>query len=344
MEKNSYISFIVGQIEKLCSIPSPSGFTHQIVNYLDSTFQKLGFSTQITKKKSLVVDLGGEREPLLLMAHVDTLGAMVRSITSNGRLRITKVGSFSENFVETENCSIHTRDGKIYSGTFQIKNPSAHANRNAAKDKRDEDGMEVIIDEKVKTKEEVLELEIRNGDYITFDPRIKITDSGFIKSRHLDDKASAGILIGVAKYLKEMKVSQKRRTYLLFTSYEEVGHGASSGLPADVGEMISVDMGVVGEGLETDEYKVSICAKDSKGPYDYELTNRLIATAKELELNYSVDIYPFYGSDVEAALVAGYDARHALIGPGVFASHGYERTHRDALENTFQLIRGFIEK
>ena len=344
MENNKYTDLIVEQIVNLCNIPSPSGFTQKIESYLSSQFQNMGYSVSRSKKHSVLVNLGGTGSPLVLVAHVDTLGAMVRAIKKDGRLRISKIGGFPENFIDTENCTIYTRDGLKYTGTFQTINPGVHVNKKVGETKLDDANIEIVIDEKVKTKEDVKELGINAGDFVSFDSRTVVTERGFIKSRHLDDKASAGIFIGLARFLKENPVQLKRQVYLLFTVYEEVGHGASAGIPDGIDEIISVDMGVVGDDLETDEFKVSICAKDSMGPYDYEVTNKLINLAKELNLNYAVDIYPFYGSDANAALRAGCDARHALIGAGVFASHGYERTHKEGLENTFRLLVEYIQK
>jgi len=204
--------------------------------------------------------------------------------------------------------------------------------------------MEIVLDEIVKSKQDTQNLGISAGDFVTLDSRTVVTPSGFIKSRHLDDKASAGIMLALAKMVADGKLAPGRKVTLLFTTYEEVGHGASSGVPAGTKEMISVDMGAVGEDLETDEYKVSICAKDSGGPYDYDVTSALIQTAKEHKLDYAVDIYPFYGSDVEGTLRAGYDIKHGLIGPGVFASHGYERTHSKGVANTLLLLQHYVGK
>ncbi|MDZ4121635.1 MAG: M42 family metallopeptidase, partial [Candidatus Cloacimonadaceae bacterium] len=278
----------------------------------------------------------------LLAAHVDTLGAMVRAIKGNGRLRLTWIGGFAGNFVENENVTIITRKGQTYTGTIHLISAAAHTYRDTDSMNRNDANLEVIIDEVVKNEEDVLKLGIRNGDFVAFDPRTILTPSGFIKSRHLDDKASAGIQLGLARWIKEEQISLRRKVYIMFTPYEEVGHGASSGIPVEVSEMISVDMGAVGDDLKTDVYKVSICAKDSGGPYDYDVVTALIDTAEKHKLNYAVDIYPYYGSDVEASLRAGYDIKHGLIGPGVFASHSYERTHRDAVENTLKLLAAYI--
>jgi putative aminopeptidase FrvX len=222
-------------------------------------------------------------------------------------------------------------------------NPAVHVNTELANVKRDDTTLEIVLDEKVHSKEDVQKLGISPGDFVSLDPRIVYTESGFLKSRHLDDKASAGILIGLGEYVKQEHSKLRRKVYLVYTNYEEVGHGGAAGIPQDITEMIAVDMGAVGDDLETDEYKVSICAKDSYSPYDYDVTTALIETAKRHQLNFAVDIYPRYGSDVDVTLRAGYDIKHGLVGPGVSASHGYERTHREGVENTFRLLLAYIK-
>lgn len=337
-----YLSYAVEQLVQLCAIPSPSGFTKQVERYLLREIETLGYAAKQTNKGSVLVELGGVGDALVLAAHVDTLGAMVRSINGSGRLELTKIGGYPENYIETENCTVHTRDGREYSGTVLLKNPAVHVNPDVNSTKRTLDKMELVIDEKVTGKDDVKALGISGGDFVSFDPRTVVTKSGFIKSRHLDDKASSAVLLALAKWVQEERLTLARKVYLLFTTYEEVGHGGAGGYPPDVQEMISVDMGAVGDDLETDEFKVSICAKDSRGPYDYEVTTRLIELAKQLELNYAVDIYPAYGSDAQGALLAGHDFKHGLIGPGVASSHGYERTHRDGLANTLRLAKAYI--
>jgi putative aminopeptidase FrvX len=341
---DSHIDFAMEQIVTLCRIPSPSGFTRQAETYLLDTLRVLGLEPVRTRKGSILADLGGEGEPLVLAAHVDTLGAMVRALKDGGRLRISNIGGFPMNFVETENCLVHSRrdEGRTFTGTIQITHPAVHVYADAGTQKRNDENVEVVLDVLARTKDDLKALGISAGDFVSFDPRAVITECGFLKSRHLDDKASAGILIALAKALREEGAKLSRKVYILFTTYEEVGHGGAAGVPDDVVEMISVDMGAVGDDLETDETKVSICAKDSGGPYDYEVTNRLARLAREEGLDFAVDIYPRYGSDVEAALHAGYDLRHGLIGPGVFASHGYERTHRKGVENTLKLLYAYL--
>jgi putative aminopeptidase FrvX len=246
------------------------------------------------------------------------------------------------NNAEAENCRVHTRDGRVYEGTFQMKNASVHVNGSYNSTSRSYDVMEVVLDESVESKDDVLALGIMNGDIVAFDPRNVITKSGYIKSRFLDDKLSVGILLGYAKYLKDNQITTERRIYQHITVYEEVGHGGSGSVPTGVTEAISVDMGCVGQGLSCTERQVSICAKDSGGPYSYQVVGKLIEAAKKLDADYAVDVYPYYGSDVEATLRAGFDIRHGLIGAGVYASHGYERSHIDGVYNTLKVLCGYL--
>lgn len=336
-----YIDFIAEQLKTLTAIPSPSGYTKNATDYLMKLLQDMGYEPKLSRKGNVFVTIGGEGEPLVLAAHVDTLGAMVRSIKDNGRLRPTTLGGHVWSTADGENCTIHTRDGKVYTGVVLNTEPSAHV-----ADKKVEtleENMEILLDEPVSTKAETLELGIQTGDIIAMDPRTVITESGYIKSRFLDDKLSASILLGIAKIVKDESLSFHRKVSLLFTVYEEVGHGGSF-VPEDTTEMISVDMGCVGADLGCTERMVSICAKDSGGPYNYDLVTELSNIAKEEQLNYAIDVYPHYGSDVEATLHAGYDIRHGLIGPGVYASHNYERSHLDGVKNTFLLLTTYITR
>ena len=270
---------------------------------------------------------------------MDTLGAMVAQIKGNGRLKLTALGGMNANNAEGENVRIYTRSGKIFQGTCQLCNASVHVNRDYDSAKRSWDTVEIVIDEAAGAKE----LGIQVGDIVCFDPRTRRTESGYLKSRFLDDKLSVGILMGLAKYIHDEKISLKRHVYLHITAYEEVGHGGSASVPTDITEAISVDMGCVGDGLNCTERQVSICAKDSGGPYSYDLVGKLIAAAQKAGADYAVDVYPYYGSDVEATLRAGFDIRHGLIGPGVYASHGYERSHIDGVLNSLKLLQGYLE-
>ncbi|MCF7918429.1 MAG: M42 family metallopeptidase [Candidatus Cloacimonetes bacterium] len=338
-----YTDYALTQLKKLCAIPSPSGFTAQAAEFLLNELTSLGFQPVKNTKGAVSVTLGGEGDHLVLAAHIDTLGAMVRSLKSNGRLRFTAIGGFPFQNVENENVIIHTRKGKEYTGTIHLCDPAAHVNKDVSTSPRNDQTLEVVVDEIVSSADDLKKLGISAGDFITFDPRTVITPSGFIKSRHLDDKLSAVILLALAKYIAEKEIKLTRKLTLIFTSYEEVGHGGSSGIPDDTAEMISVDMGAVGDDLTTDELKVSICAKDSSGPYDYEVTSRLIEQAEKHKLDFAVDIYPYYGSDVGATLRAGYNIKHGLIGPGVAASHGYERSHSKAVSATLKLLAAYLE-
>lgn len=338
------LEYILEQTKKLLSIDSPSGYTKKAAEYVIEELKSMGYEPEMTVKGGVLVCLGGKDKSnaVLLGAHLDTLGAMVTEIKPNGRLKIAPVGGLNPNNAEAENCRVITRFSGSYEGTFQLNNASLHVNRKYNDTKREYADMEVVLDEKVKEKEDTQKLGIMAGDYVCFEPRTCVTKKGYIKSRFLDDKLSVGILLGYAKYLKEEQVEPERAVYLHITVYEEVGHGASGSVPAGVTEMISVDMGCVGDGLECDECKVSICAKDSVGPYNYEVTTGLIKAAEENKIAYAVDVYPGYGSDADAALSSGYDVKHGLIGPGVYASHGYERSHKEGVDNTFRLLKAYL--
>ncbi|MGN0313235.1 MAG: M42 family metallopeptidase [Fusicatenibacter sp.] len=342
MEK--YITYILEQLKTIMAIDSPTGYTKNMTDYLVMEYRRLGYDPTLTVKGGVLVKIGGKEESdaVLLEAHGDTLGAMVSQIKSDGRLKMTPLGGMNPCNAETENCRLVTREGKIYEGTFQLINPSIHVNREFSETKRSYDTMELVLDEKVSSREDVKKLGIQNGDVVCFDPRTTITKSGYIKSRFLDDKLSVAILLGYAKYLKEEQIQPERCLYQHITVYEEVGHGASATVPSGVTEILSVDMGCVGDGLECDEHQVSICAKDSGGPYNYEVVSALIAAAKKAQADYAVDVYPYYGSDAEAALQGGHDVRHGLIGAGVYASHGYERSHVDGVRNTFLLLKSYL--
>ena len=296
---SSYMDFIKEQLYTLTSIPSPSGFTRKATDYLLSELSSLGYSPERSNKGNVFVTLGGSGSPLVLAAHVDTLGAMVRSIKDNGRLRPTTLGGHQWSTADGENCTIHTRDGRVYTGVVLNTEPSAHVADQ--KTEQLEENMEILLDENTASAKETLALGVQTGDIIAMDPRTIVTESGYIKSRFLDDKLSAAILIGLAKAIREEGWKLNRKVSLLFTVYEEVGHGGCV-VSDDTEEMISVDMGCVGDDLGCTERMVSICAKDSGGPYNYDLVTTLSNIARELDLDYAIDVYPHYGSDVETAL------------------------------------------
>lgn len=340
-KKEETVSFLV----ELLSINSPTGYTQKATDFLKETVEKIGYVTERTPKGNLIVHVKGKDETQTrgLSAHVDTLGLMVRSINSDGTLALTKLGGPLTPTLDGEYCDIITREEKVYTGTILSKAPSIHVFKDAATKERDIDSLVVKLDERVETKEDVQALGIQNGDIVAYDPKVVVTDSGFVKSRFLDDKASVAILISLLKEIKEQDIVPATNLTFIFSTYEEVGHGAAW-IPEEITELLAVDMGCIGLDLDCTEFDVSICAKDSSGPYDYELTTRLVNDAKNKELNFAVDIYPMYGSDASAALRGGSNIKAALIGPGVASSHGMERTHIDALKNTFELISEYIQK
>jgi len=345
MINKTYADIAWAQTEALLAIDSPSGYTEKAAAWVQEAFAALGFAASITTKGGVLIDLGGENadDALLLEAHADTLGAMVAEVKGNGRLRLTALGGMRPENAETENVKVYTRCGKILEGTCQLCNASIHVNGGYGDAKRSWDTVEIVLDEDVSSAADSRKLGIEVGDIVCFDPRTRRTASGYLKSRFLDDKLSVGILLGFAQYLKDNAITPSRRVYVHVTVYEEVGHGGSASVPAGVTEAISVDMGCVGDGLQCTEKQVSICAKDSGGPYSYAVVGKLIDAAKKMEADYAVDVYPFYGSDVEATLRSGVDIRHGLIGAGVYASHGYERSHIDGVYNTLKVLCGYLE-
>ncbi|SEF65345.1 MULTISPECIES: M42 family metallopeptidase [Lachnospira] len=345
MNFEKYQDFIMEKTLELLNINSPTGYTEDAANYCLEEFRKLGFEAKLTNKGGVLVNIGGKDKEngLLLEAHTDTLGGMVSSIKSSGRLVVTPLGGMNANNAETENVTVITKFDGEYEGTFQLNNASIHVNGEYNDTKRTFDSCEVVLDEDVKSEEDTKKLGISVGDIVCFEPNARITKSGYIKSRFLDDKLSVGILLGFAKYIADNKITPERAIYIHITVFEEVGHGGCASVPEGVTEAISVDMGCVGEGLTCTEKQVSICAKDSGGPYAFSIVKGLIEAAKKAGADYAVDVYPHYGSDVEATLSAGYDIKHGLIGAGVYASHGYERSHKEGALNTMKLLVAYAD-
>ena len=329
----------------LLNIPSPTGFTEDAITFVEkeiSAYPQLKLTR--TRKGALVAAWEGASSdsPRALSAHVDTLGAMVKEIKGSGRLSITRIGGLLLPAVETEGCWVHTSGDEKIRGSLLINTASVHVfGQKAMETKRDEDSMEIRLDAKVSSVDDVRDLGIRVGDFISFDPRAELTN-GFVRSRFLDDKACVANIVSAIKSLADSGKAPAQTTYFHFSNYEEVGHGASAGIPADVTELVAVDMAAVGPGQESDEFHTTLCVKDSGGPYHHGLSNKLRKLADEHEIPYKVDIYPYYGSDGEAFWRAGGDVAVALIGPGVDASHNYERTHTEALEATTNWILSYL--
>ena len=332
-------NYVLDTAKTLLEFHSPSGFCYDIMARIEAMIQPLGYDFETTAKGCGIISIPGQssQKTIGLSAHVDTLGAMVRSITENGTLKFTLVGGPIVPTLDSEFCHIQTRCGKLYSGTFLSQAAAIHVHPDSKTLARTPENMEVRIDELVASVEDVKNLGISPGDYIFIDPRTTVTKSGYLKSRFIDDKGSVACLLALIKFMYEQDIKPLYDTKIIITTYEEVGHGASY-LPSDITELLAVDMGCIGLDLSCTEHDVSICAKDSGGPYDYHMVSKLIDLSKKADLNYAVDIYPMYGSDVGAALRGGNNIKGALIGPGVHASHGLERTHIEGLENTIKLL------
>jgi len=331
----------------LCRIPSPTGYTHLAVAKVQELVGELGLDVVVTNKGSVVIRLPGpDQEPgRMLSAHVDTLGAMVKEIKGNGRLRLSLIGGFDWSTIEGEYCLVHPANADPISGTILTTKASFHVYGSALTElTRNADSIEVRLDALVSSVDEVRAIGIAVGDFVSLDPRTTVTSSGHIKSRHLDDKACVAIALGVAKEVVESGDQLPAPAWIYVSVFEEVGHGTSAGIPENVRDVIAVDMAAVGSGQTSDERAVTICTKDSSGPYHYGLTRELIDLARRDSLDYRTDIYPYYGSDVSQALRAGYDIRGALVGPGVDASHSFERLHKDSLLETAKLLTAWLRE
>jgi putative aminopeptidase FrvX len=335
--------FLVG----LLNTPSPTGYHEEAITYVYNGFESLqlpGMRLATTPKGALVAQWQGEASdaPRGMTAHIDTLGLMVKEIKGDGRLKTTMLGGYMWQAVEFEGVTIRTHDDRRYRGTVLPHNPSVHVNKEITKSERSGDTMEVRLDAKTKSADETKELGIGIGDFIFLDPRVEVTETGFIRSRHLDDKAGVAVIFGALLALKDAGLRPAQDLTILISNYEEVGHGASANWPDNMEELLAVDMGAMGDGQATDEFSASICVKDSGGPYHFRMNNKLRRLAETYEIEHQVDIYPYYGSDGTAYWRAGGPARVGLVGPGVDASHAYERTHMDSLLHTGHLIARYL--
>ena len=341
VNQEALLSFLTG----LLNTPSPTGLAEPGIRFAEQAFSAFkGVTCKRTRKGALLVTLPGEKNdaPRALTAHVDTLGAMVKEIKGSGRLSMTQLGGYAWNTIEGEGVTVFAHNGETYRGSVLLTTPSAHVHAaQVSETKRSADTMEVRLDVKTASAADTAAFGISVGDYIAFDPRVEVVN-GFVRSRHLDDKAGVASIYAAVKALQEAGLKPAQTTYILISNFEEVGHGAAAGIPADAGELVAVDMAAVGSGQTSDEFHSTLCVKDSGGPYHHELSQRLRQLADAAGIAYKVDIYPYYGSDGEALLRAGGDAAVALIGPGVDASHNYERTHTDALLATTQWVLAYL--
>ncbi len=336
---------MVDLLGRLLNIPSPTGFAHQAMDFLEKELASISsLKLSRTRKGALIATLAGRSStaPRALTAHVDTLGAMVKEIKPNGRLAITRIGGLLLNAVETEGCWVFTSTGEQVRGSLLIHAASTHVyGSHSSEDKRDESLMEIRLDARTSSADQTRQLGIKVGDFVAFDPRVEVTN-GFIRSRFLDDKACVAACAAAIQALTKAGLQPAQTTTFLFSNYEEVGHGAAAGIPADAHELVVVDMAAVGDGQESDEFHATLCLKDSGGPYHHGLSTKLRSIAEANGIPYKTDIYPYYGSDGEAFWRAGGDVSVALIGPGVDASHNYERTHIEALAATANWIIAYL--
>ena len=344
MDLSVYKEELFTTVQQLLKIDSPTGYCRDVMEFIRQKAEQFGYGFYTTEKGCGVMTILGRdsSRTIMLSGHVDTLGLMVRSITEDGMLAFVPLGGPIIPTLDGEYCRIRTRSGKVYTGTILSQSPAAHVYPDSRERARTPDEMSIRLDEVVRTKEDVQALGIRPGDFVCIDPKTEVTESGFLKSRFIDDKGGSACMLMLASILSGRKLTPRYRTLLFFSVYEEVGHGAAY-VPEAVTEMLAVDMGCIGLDLSCTEYDVSICAKDSSGPYDYDMVGRLIQLAEENQLSYAVDIYPMYSSDVSASLKGGQNIRGGLIGPGVHASHGMERTHWEGLKNTLALMLAYVE-
>lgn len=340
---SAYQQRLLDTAKQVLACDSPTGFTGNVLALTQSLAQELGYSTSVSRRGALCITVDGEDNSRTVgcFAHMDTLGLSLRHITANGELMFTQLGGPILPTLDGEYCRIYTRTGQVYTGTILSLSPAAHVFKDAATRVRDNENMYVRLDAPVYSREDVQALGIRCGDIICIDTKTQLTDTGYLKSRFLDDKASVAILLTALAIMKERGLKPRYRTNIVFTVYEEVGSGCNW-FPEELEEFLIVDMGCIGPELSCTEQQVSICAKDSAGPYDYELTSRLIRLAQENGVDFAVDDYPFYSSDAAVAWRSGCDAPGALIGTGVHASHGMERTHVDGMMNTLKLVMLYL--
>ena len=333
---------IVEKIEKLVKIPSPTGFTGKVRDFLVENAEKNGISYRVTKKGAVVYSFGPQNKPgTFFAAHVDALGAIVTAVDDGTeRVRIATVGGYPALYIIGEICTIHTRKGKEYIATFLPENPAVHVNSKLKEMVPDFENCSLRPDITLKKGEKLSDL-ISVGDFVSLESGFRYID-GYVNSRHLDDKASAGIFLYLADIIKKNEKGLKSRVSFFFNVTEETGQGIAATPQGD--DLIVVDMGVVGGGPAGSEKCVSVCAKDASGPYNYDLTTELINLAEKNGIAFKTDVFPFYGSDGSALLRSCSDTRVALIGQGVNASHGYERTHVDGLVATASLILAYIFK
>lgn len=327
------------------AIHSPGGYTHTALEVCKQDFEAMGLSTYYTKKGALIAVFPGEdaSKERVISAHMDTLGGMVKEILPNGKIRFHRIGGGVYSAVEGENCIVINQEGKEFRGSIIPLKASTHLyGQEVVGQPKDEHTMIIRLDERIAARQDVEALGIQVGDFVCMDTRLEVTEKGFVKSRYIDNKACVAIVLEFCKRWQEEKIKPQYTTLFYISNYEEMGHGTSQVLSERVEEFVALDIGIVGEGQTSSEYKVSIAAKDAKTVYDYTLRQHLVGLCKTYGIQYALDVYNKYSSDATQAILAGADFKFACIGPGVDASHHYERTHMEALENTSLLIEKYL--
>lgn len=343
MKYNIDKQHLIDSFERIINVPSPVGYYVELNPVLEEMVQELGLSVTRDNRSTTYIHIPGKnpQKTIMVGAHADTLGMMVYKIEKDGKLRVRQLGGCNFNNLEGETVYVHTRDGRKYSGLFACQSHSVHTFEDARSLERNESTMMILLDENISTKEEVQALGISNGDFVSIDPRMQLTSNGYLKSRFIDDKGAIACVFSTLKYLKENNLQPIHNVIFAIPYNEEIGFGGTY-IPEKVSEYLAIDIGLIGPDLEGNEHSVSICAKDNAAPYDYELTNRLVACAKNTGTPYVLDIFYRYGTDANAAMRAGNNLRAAAFGMAVYCSHGMERTHLDGLAGTVNILLEYL--
>ena len=335
--------YLIECFKEIVNVPSPVGFYAKMNPVMEQIAARFGLTVTYDHKSTAYIRMEGQdhSKTVVVGAHLDTIGCVVRTIEPNGWLRLRNLGGVPYTSIEGETVTVHTRDGRVYTGLVACQSHSVHVFDDAYTSERNEKTMVVMLDEPVKSKQDVQALDIRHGDFVAFDPRCQFTEKGYLKSRFIDDKAAVACVFTAIKYMQEQGLKPAFDTLFAFPYGEEIGFGGTY-VPQGVSEYVAIDIGLIGPDYDGNEFNVAICAKDASAPYDWELTNRLIACAEKAGCDYAVDVFYRYGTDGNAAVRAGNNLRSAAFGMPVVCSHGMERTHISALDNTVNLLLGYL--
>ncbi|MEE4357881.1 MAG: osmoprotectant NAGGN system M42 family peptidase [Desulfococcaceae bacterium] len=337
--------YLCKTLVSLLNIPSPAGYTDQIVHFVGRELEKFGIPFDVTRRGAIRATLPGREKTFAraVAVHLDTLGAMVKDLKENGRLGILPVGTWSARFAEGARVTVFT-EKRPCRGTILPLKASGHTYGDEIDSQPvNWENTEIRIDERCRTRRDLIHAGFNVGDFVAVDAAPEITGTGFINARHLDDKAGVAIILAVIRSIADGSLCLPVPCHLLFTIAEEVGIGASAMLYGDVGEMVVLDNATVAPGQYSWEFGVTIGMMDAAGPFDYHLTRKLIGICREQGIEYSRDVFRHYRSDSASAIEAGNDTRTALVGFGVDGSHGYERTHMLSLLAVSRLMGHYMQ-